>query len=427
VTTYGLIQSASASATGTSATITFGTATTPGNTIVIASCGYYGGSVTTIRIGSATESIVRNASSGGYNAEIWSAAVIAASTQLTVNTSAAGVLAWGYEVAGLAPFDQASGNFEESGTSWSSGATAETIPYSHFVVGAGLVVENTGTITPTAGGWTNETAYHDVIGADGFAIGGVSGYQQPSSPGAYTYSGTSAVNSGWAGVTAAYLAPNFIADIQPGWGGYVFEEHSSYTGISATFSIPEEVPYTSDALISVWVGIGNVYQVGIFLASNNLYTGNIYTYPWTWWLSGAGESWDPSTFPTGAGDSLTVSISLSSTTWYMTITNNTREWSYTEPKSVLATNVGAWNLNESARQGTPVWIYPVNTAEVIIEKELVNVSYGSIAFTSITTTPAATENPFPVFTNASDAGIDQYPGPYNLGGSTFTMYWNGYT
>lgn len=419
-----LVQETTNSATGTSVTLTFGSAVTSGNAIIIALAGYYGGSISGVTVGGLAVTFVKVATSGGYNAEVWMAANVAgASPTVVVTATQAGILAWAYEVTGLVALDQSAGT-SSSGTSWNSGTATTAAPYQHFAVGLGAVFASTAAVTPGGSGWTNLAAYANVAGAS--HVGGVCGYQQPASSGSYSYSGTVSASAGWASVTAVFLAtpaaPGIGGQLQPAWGGYQFFEHSSYTGITATFTIPS---CTGGGVNSVWVGMGNVYQCGIYQTYTSGAPGNSATRPWSWWLPGSGEDWSAANFPTAAGDSLTLSITLTGTDWLMTIANNTASWSFTEVKSVLAVNVGSINSNGA---GPPVWPYPAGQAEVIIEKESSQAcNYGSLAFTDIQTVPATAVAPIPLFT--ANAQLDQYPGAFTLSGGTgsFSMFWNAYS
>lgn len=413
----GLIQLWGGASTGSSLTVTLPQHTTVGSGIVVATCGFYGGSVSSITINSIGE-LFTNVAASVNNAQLW---LYENNTQvapsITVNTSTAGVIVYVYEVSPQLALDAGSAD-SGTGTTWTSLATNETIPGRHFTIGIGTIVSNSGTITPTSSGWTNEGAFTNIIGAGSHAIGGVTGYKVSTSASTYTYSGTSATSSAWGAATVSFLNIPSPVSYQPGWGGYVFNEHSSYTGITATFTIPS---LSSNQYDSVWVGLGNVYQVGIYQTYNTSYSGNSVSRPFTWWLPGAGESWNQVSYPTAAGDVLTISVQLTSQDWYMTITNTTQSWTYTDVKSVLSVNIGSIN-NDGA--GPSVWPYPVGQAEVIIERTGVPLpDYGSVAFTNIQTTPAIASLPEPVYT--INTVIDQYPGVFSLTGNSFTMYWNG--
>ena len=153
-------------------------------------------------------------------------------------------------------------------------------------------------------------------------------------------------------------------------------------------------------------------------------TRNTYALCWSEWVPGPFENWDPTAYPVKAGDSLTLTVQLTSTDWLMTITDSTAGWSYTEVKSVLSVNIG--QLEGNTPSGPAYWPFPLMTAEVIIEDQGPTLpDYGSVAFTSITTTPAIVGSPVPYAT--VNTGIDQYPGPFNLTAGSFTMTWNGAT
>jgi len=421
-----LVQETSGSSTTTSLTLTFPGAVTAGHAVIIAVCGFSGGSVSGITLGG-VGSTFTNVASGGGNAQVWAdLGAGQASPTIVITATTAGIIAYAYELSGVVFFDTAAAN-SGTGTSWSSGAAATTVPYPHFTVGIGTTA-SAGTITPTAAGWANQAARTGVTGAA--TTGAVSGYRLAPPSGTYTYSGTAGSSAAWGAVTAVFLA---VPQGGNTWGGYIFEEHASYTGVTATFTIPSSVPLVTEAICSIWVGLGNIYQTGIFLSSNSSYTGNVDTSPWSWWLGGgggAGELWSTAAFPTGPGDSLTLTLTVDGTFWYATIANNTRDWTYTEVKSVLGNNAGCWAYDGTT--GAPVnwgWIYPVGDAVVVIEQEGGAPNqlpgYGSITFTGVTTTPAITQAPPPQFTVPSaTGGITQYPGPFNLAARSFTMTWN---
>jgi hypothetical protein len=426
----GLMQIISGHTTGTTLTLNFTKPTSIGNAVIICIAGFYDGTVSNIEIGGVGSTFTHIGGSGGTgsnNAGIYANLSVAqSSTTLTITTSASGILAWAYEVAGAVYFDTIEGGIGTS-TSWSSGTTVETIPWPHFIVGIGSVIANTGSITPTASGWTNETAYTNVVGQDSHAIGAVSGYRTATSSGTYTYSGTSTNSSNWGAAVAAFMVTPQAGD---SWGGYIFNEHSSYTSVTATFTLPSTIPVVSGAICSVWVGIGDVYQTGVFLSGSSGPTGNVSTSPWSWWFGGgggAGELWSTTAFPTGAGDSLTLTLSYKDQFWYATITNNTLDWSYTEAKSVLGNNIGTWTYNGTT--GVPTtwgWIYPIGVAEVVIEQEATLLpNYGTIAFTDIATVPPVSQYPVPQWTILSTAGgTNQYPGPFDSENGSYTIHWN---
>jgi hypothetical protein len=424
-------QETSGSTTGTSLTLTFGENTTPGNAVIVAVAGFYGGTVSGISLGGVGSTFTEVAASGNddANAQVWAnAGVGQSSTTIVITTSTAGILAWAYEVNASLASDVAAGT-SGSGTAWSSGASGGGIPYGHFAVGIGSVVSNAGSITQTASGWTGETSITDVVGAGSHAVGAVSGYL--TAPAAvsrtFTYSGTSATSSAWGAAVASFVAlphgGSADGNYSSIWGGCIFSEHASYTGITATFTIPSVTGTDSGGEVtSIWVGLGDVYQTGLYQTYDTSYAGNSWTRPWSWWLPGAGEDWNQAAFPTAAGDSVTLTMQLTAADWLMTIANNTEDWTYTEVRSVLSVNLGSIQNNGA---GPAFWPYPMTQAEVIIEKETgLLVDYGSVAFTNIATVPAAGVAPLPLLTVNAD--IDQYPAAIVLSGGavSFTMHYN---
>lgn len=418
-----LVQETSGSTTGTTLTLTFGAATTSANAVIIAMCGYHGVTMTTagISLGGVASTFTKQATSGSVNCEIWAnLSAEQSSTTVVITASADGIIAYAYEVSGVTgsgdnvTLDKTAGTAASS-ASWSSGATAATITVPEFVVGMAFLYNNAGSITgPGSGGWSNLTGLTDVAGAGG-AYGGISGYQiTGTTPAAYTYSGTSGTSGTWGACVATFAC----AYIQPGWGGIICNEHASvgYTGISATWTIPT-LASESGSACSIWIGLGNVQQVGIYCTWNNADPGDDQLFLWTEYMPGW-EYWNAAAYPIALGDVLTCTITLVSSTWWnITVTNSTEDWTYTQVKSIQAVNISV-----DAAPGLPT---PEGTAEVIIEKEgsSTDPDYGTVVFTGVSTTPAVVNAPIPMIT-VNNGNIDQYPGP--LSGGSFTMHWNAF-
>jgi hypothetical protein len=216
------------------------------------------------------------------------------------------------------------------------------------------------------------------------------------------------------------------------WCGIKFTEHAAagYTGVSATVTLPSSLPSTpAGALCSVWVGMGpSINQTGVYLGYNAARAGGVDSSPWSWWIPGAGERWDETAYPAAAGDSMTFAMQLTARDWVMTMTNNTQSWSYTEFMSVHATNLNSWNTAATTpfAPTTPQWSFPQNSAVVIIEKEAASLpEFGTMNFTNVTTTPAYTTAPEPVFTIGT--GVDDYPTPFNQAAGSFSIVWNAFS
>ena len=204
---------------------------------------------------------------------------------------------------------------------------------------------------------------------------------------------------------------------QTGWGGMVYLATSApVTSVTATFTVPS-LTGNAGALCSIWVGIGNVFQTGIYSAYNTGSPGDNDPYPtWTWFIQGNGASnlFDAAPWPVAAGDSMTLTLALAGSFWVATQVNSTEGWSYVNSVPVQAVGIV-----------TSAWGYPFNTAEVIIEKEgSANLpDYGSLTFTSIATTPAIVPGDINYITTVN-TNTDQTPGTYS--GGNFTMTWNNF-
>lgn len=415
----GLVQEAAGSTAGTSLTITMPEAVAAYHAVIIAVCGYYGGAITGITIGGTGGTFTKVATSGGYNCEIWANFNVQpaqASGSIVITASEPGIIAYAYEVNGqlgsgatggcVFP-DKSAGAYSGSGaTSWSSGATGTTVSASEFVVGLAFTIPDGGTAIagPSSGGWVNKAAIENVEFASTDYISAVSGWQVPAAAETFTYSGTVSPSSAWAAVTATFL----LMPHQGGWGGYVASNPDGFTSVSAAFTVPS-LSGSSGALCSIWVGLGNVKQTGIFLAYDSGGTGNAVCNAWTWFLP-SGELWDTSAYPVKAGDELTLSLSYDDSYWYAEITNATGSWAYTEKKSIQAALIG-----DEAPGG---WPFPLTTAEVIIENEGSLPDYGTVTCADITAVPAF-DSPYPLATIGT--AIAQVPGPFS--GGSFTMTW----
>lgn len=205
---------------------------------------------------------------------------------------------------------------------------------------------------------------------------------------------------------------------QTGWGGMVYQAtNAPVTSVTATFTVPS-LSGNAGALCSIWVGIGNVFQTGIYSAYNTGSSGNNDPYPgWTWFIAGNGASnlWDIAAWPVAAGDSMTLTLALSGNYWVATQVNNTESWSYVSQVPVQAVGIV-----------TSAWPYPMSTGEVIIEKEGASnlPNYGSLTFTNIVTVPAIVPAAISYVTTVNTS-TDQTPGTYS--GGNFTMTWNNYS
>ena len=138
------VQETSGSTTGTSLTLTLGTAATPGNGLVIAVSGFTGSTISGITIGGTGSLFTQVAatSSDDYNAQVWyCASGSVSSASIVITAGAAGILAWVYEVTGEITPDQNEWTYNNTAqASWSSAATGTTLPIPEFIVGIGALM-----------------------------------------------------------------------------------------------------------------------------------------------------------------------------------------------------------------------------------------------------------------------------------------------
>ena len=128
-----------------------------------------------------------------------------------------------------------------------------------------------------------------------------------------------------------YLAPATQVP-SPNWSGYVLA-NGPYTGVQATFDIPQIYANSTNTDTAEWVGIdgwGNtsLIQAGIdepYDASTNTYQ----VVAW-WTLSTYNFIGQPISMVVSPGDSVTVVIGqISGTNWGITVTDNTTGQSFT--------------------------------------------------------------------------------------------------
>ena len=150
------------------------------------------GPLTTSRPRSAPTLVSRRSKSGLTPTSGSSVTIV---INLSGETGTAWNTAYAYEVAGLATtgvIDQTAGTgaaLEATVTTWSSGATPQTLQASEFWAGiAGASWTSPETITGQAGPWTNLPAQATTSPSD---LQVVSGYQITGATGQATYSGTS--------------------------------------------------------------------------------------------------------------------------------------------------------------------------------------------------------------------------------------------
>jgi Peptidase A4 family len=141
------------------------------------------------------------------------------------------------------------------------------------------------------------------------------------------------------------LSPNFGVHATwsaSNWSGYA--ETGTYTGVSASWTVPTVASSTSASYSSAWIGVdgfnnSNLIQTG---TEEDYYSGAAHYNAW-WEILPASETALPSSYGVNGGDRMSASIYETSSTvttgfffrrttehvWVITIADTTRGWSYT--------------------------------------------------------------------------------------------------
>lgn len=214
----GLIQTTPAvtATSGTTLTLTFGSNTGTGNSLVVyigSANAVVNATVSGITLGGSADhfaSAVSLNNNAQVDCEIWiDPGAASGQTSVVVSFSGGsgavqGIVAYAEEWSGIvtaSTVDKISSN-STTGNSWTSNATATLSFTTDLAVGACFVLGAT-SITGPGGGWTN----HAAISISGEFIGG---HNQLSANTGVAYAGTATVNSGWTAVVATLKTSNAI-------------------------------------------------------------------------------------------------------------------------------------------------------------------------------------------------------------------------
>jgi hypothetical protein len=239
--------------TGTTLTLTLGSATTAGNCLVVCISSHTGATnnptINGVTLGGSADNFASILSTGGLTDEsfsaIWADPLCAGGQTSVVITFGSGTspryLASVYEFSGLAitiaalPDKSAAAATGSNGTSWSSGSTATTSQAVELWIG--LVTSDSTTITGPASPWVNTA---EII-PSGAASDFMSGYQIRSSTGAAAYAGTfSPLGYYNAAVVALYSATNVMgvaAQVTVTAGVGTFAGGANISGVAAQVTV----------------------------------------------------------------------------------------------------------------------------------------------------------------------------------------------
>lgn len=202
----GLVQHASiTTTTGTTATATFGSATTPGNCLIVCvtatTTSNTNPTISSIKIGGSADNFAQAnteaQSTNGISSFIWTdqnIGVSSTSVVITFNTSSGScvdVYEWS-DVLASAAVDKTNGAIGSS-SSWSSGSSGTLTQLREVAFGVnGAVSSSANTITGPSSPWTNSAQLTTTLTVP---YTQVSGYQAVSATTALTYSGTDSAGS----------------------------------------------------------------------------------------------------------------------------------------------------------------------------------------------------------------------------------------
>lgn len=234
----GLVQSAQNSGTGTTLTVTLGSATgggSPGTysvngliVLIAASGTSTNPTAITVTLGGAADNFTQVSTFGSASDAAIGATWLdlgCATGQTAVGISATGgsgtiaITATVYErddLAASSAFDQNANSVSAGATTWTSTATGTTAQATETVAGAVFTTASgAGTITGPSSPWTNLTQVSQTQGS--FEDRWMSGWQDVSSTGTFTYNGTVSPSSQWIAKVVTFrlgVPPVFAHDTQ---------------------------------------------------------------------------------------------------------------------------------------------------------------------------------------------------------------------
>jgi hypothetical protein len=169
------------------------------------------------------------------------------------------------------------------------------------------------------------------------------------------------------------------------WGGAA-ATGSGFTSVSATWVEPSATCHSTNDLYAPWAGIDGygsttVEQTGV---ATDCSSGSAVDEPWYEMYPAAPVYLNTSQYPASAGDSITATVTYSST-FTVKLTNNTRGWTFTTSKAV-----------RRAQRAS---------AEVIIESPSASYpNFGTIQFTNCTINGQPLANANPALLDPSNRG-----------------------
>jgi hypothetical protein len=190
------------------------------------------------------------------------------------------------------------------------------------------------------------------------------------------------------------------------WGGYA-ASGGGFTSVSATWTQPAATCNSTNDLYAPWVGIdgygsSTVEQTGV---ATDCSSGSPKNEPWYEMYPANPVYLSTSSYPVSAGDTISASVvKTASTSYKLTLSDNTKGWTYTTTKSLSAADYSAEVIIES-----PTASYP---------------NFGHVYFSNCKVNGSAIGNYGPDALNATNGSITEATASALSGGTSFSMTYN---
>lgn len=184
----------------------------------------------------------------------------------------------------------------------------------------------------------------------------------------------------------------------PTWSGYV-ATGETFSAVTGSWTVPTVTCAPgADADATQWVGIdgyggSTVEQDGTF---TNCVGGTPQYFAWYWIYgdpslnAGGAIALSPSAYPVAPGDAFTASVSLSGSTWLMTLTDMTKDWTSTTPVA---------SPTPPPAQSSAEWIVEDASGGVPAGHALAD--FGTVSFTADTATGNGSTGPISSFASTA--------------------------
>lgn len=228
---------------------------------------------------------------------------------------------------------------------------------------------------------------------------------------------------------AHHVAPGTVRNdtvTSTNWGGYAVQAASKFTYASGTWTEPTATCTSSTTeYASFWVGLDGYSSDSVEqLGTDSDCDGRTPSY-YAWWEMYPANSVELSTskYPVQPGNSLTATVSVSGSTFTLTLKNNSAGWTFTTTQS-----------GSGLAQSSAEWIAEspeiCNGSRCSLAKLA---DFGTVGFTSATAATGGSQEPISYFTadggpheivcETSSGTVRAQPSALGSGGNNFTVTW----